>query len=622
VNSEAPRGKASGLQPGEALRILTRLTEGTPLDLRLVGRTLLHAAAVGVVAGLIGAAFFAGLEYGQHLLLERAVGLPVLRAVGESIVAGGAVSAFDPVVAIALPALGGLGSGLLSWRFAPETAGGGGDATIDAYHRGGVIRARVVPVKALASILALSSGGSGGREGPTMQIGAAIGAAVGRILPTSRAERRILVVAGVAAGISAVFRTPLGAALLATEMLYRDDFEAEALVPSILASVISYSVVIAFFGETTLFGRLPRFPFTPSHLPAYFLLALVIALAAIAFERSIRAVQRGLPAAGVPRWASPAIGGLLMGCVACALALAMEARYGAPARAFGVYGGGYGVLQVVISGEQWLGEGWWLVALLVAVALAKIAASALTIGSGGSAGDFAPSLVVGGLVGAAFAHAARSVFDDATIQPAAFALVGMGTFYGGLAHAPLSALVLVAELAGSYDLLVPMMLAIGVAYVALRRHSLYPAQPASRAEVALRSEPRAAVPAALSRTARELAFAAELPAFDERATLEEISKVAASAERQVVVAVKGRAGFTGLVELGMVAGIAAPERQWLRAHDALVRFTGVAGDMPFIDVARVLERCGASQLPVMDGDAIVGWIGDRELRRAIAAEVR
>jgi CIC family chloride channel protein len=345
-----------------------------------------------------------------------------------------------------------------------------------------------------------------------MQIGAAIGAVAGRLLPASRAERRVLVVAGVAAGISAVFRTPLGAALLATEMLYRDDFEADALVPSILASVVAYSVVIALFGEATLFGALPRFPFTPAHLPLHALLAIAVAVAARAFVGSIRAVQRASRALRLPPWASPGVGGLLTGVVGAGVALWMAARHGQSATGFGVFGGGYGVLQAAMSSPDWLGHGGGAVALLVGVAMAKILASALTIGSGASAGDFAPSLVIGGLVGAAFGLGAREVLGDPSIQPAAFALVGMGTFYGALAHVPLSALVLVAELAGSYDLLVPMMLSIAIAYVALRRHTLYPAQVASRfASAAHGASAGVDVVATLSRcTAAELLVPAEV----------------------------------------------------------------------------------------------------------------
>jgi len=120
------------------------------------------------------------------------------------------------------------------------------------------------------------------------------------------------------------------------------------------------------------------------------------------------------------------------------------------------------------------------VALFGGLCLAKLFASSLTIGTGGSAGDFAPALVIGGLFGGAFGRAVQLLSNDPRINPAAFALIAMGTFYGGLAHAPLSSLIIVCELAGSYDLLVPLMLAEGIAFIALRKRSLYHAQLPSR----------------------------------------------------------------------------------------------------------------------------------------------
>ena len=601
------------------LRALALVAQETPLELRLLGRALLHAAAVGVVAGLVGAAFFASLEVGQRLLLGVVAGFEPLRARGETFLGPAPERVLRPIALALLPALGALASGILTSWLAPEASGGGGDATIEAYHRGGVIRRRVIPVKWLAAVLALSAGGSGGREGPTMHIGAAIGAAVGRLLPTSRAERRVLLVAGIAAGMAAVFRTPLGAALLATEMLYRDDFEADALVPAIFASVVAYSIVIALFGESTLFGALPRFPFHPGHLGLYALLALVVSLAAVAFVRTLRFVQRLSAALPVAPWARPAIGGLAMGLVGTAVVLWLRSAHGA-ASGFGVFGGGYGALQVAMTGAAWMPDGGRAVLFLAAVAVAKLLATALTVGSGAAAGDFAPSLAIGGLVGAAFGHAVGALLGDPTIHPAAFALVGMGTFYGGLANAPLSSLVLVAELAGSYDLLVPMMLSIGIAYVALRRTSLYPAQLASRAASPAHRGADASLPDQLAtRRIHALLVPPELPAIDERAPLSELARAAADAREQRVVALAGPSGFTGLVELSTVQETPADERHWMRALDARVPFASVGEDASWAEVARVLERCGLSQVPVLRGAALVGWIGDRELRRAVLA---
>jgi CIC family chloride channel protein len=453
------------------------LREATPVDLRIVGRTLLHAAAVGAAAGLIGAAFFAGLEVLQRLGLEDLGGYRALRAHGETFMAEPtSPHIFRPWLLVLIPAVGALAGGIVS-QLAPETRGGGGDAMITAFHRqDGVIRKRVTWVKLVASLLTLGSGGSGGREGPTMQIGGALGSTVGLLLRVSPRERRILMVSGVAAGIAAVFRTPLGAALLAVEVLYRDDFESDALVPAVLASVTAYSVVISIFGESTLFAHPNRFPFILGHLWLYGLLALAVALLANLFLAALRGVQVITARVDLPEWAKPGMGGLALGLFCVPIIMFVGWRVGQPGQGVGLLGGGYGAVQIAISGATWLPGGWQGAALLLFLCLAKICAASLTIGSGGSAGDFAPAMVIGGLFGGAFGRAAQLISGDPRVDPGAFALVAMGTFYGGVSHTPLSSLVLVCELAGSYDLLVPLMLAEGIAFVALRKRSLYHAQ--------------------------------------------------------------------------------------------------------------------------------------------------
>lgn len=447
-----------------------------PLELQIVGRTLLHAALVGLGAGLLGCVFFAGVEYVQSLVLEHLAGYELLRARGEHVGVPGGGGPVRLWLLVLIPAVGALLGGWIA-RYAKECRGGGGDAAIEAFHHGnGVVRRRVLWVKPLASIATLGSGGSGGREGPTMLLGAALGSTVGRYLKVSARERRVLMVAGIAAGISAVFRTPLGAALIAIEMLYRDDFESEALIPGVLASVIAYSVSITVFGQSTLFGYLAPYTFRPEHIPLYILLAIGIALAGSIFVATLRLAQRVARRLPLAEWARPAIGGLALGLFVVVLIHYVGPLVGRPDQDTGTLGGGYGAVQAAISGADWLPGGWTGVQILVLLAAAKIVATGLTVGFGGSAGDFAPSIVIGGLLGGAFGLAAQLVLDDPTIQPGAFALVGMGAFYGGISHTPLAALVLVCEMAGSYDLLVPLMLAEGVAFVALRRVALYTAQ--------------------------------------------------------------------------------------------------------------------------------------------------
>ena len=291
------------LRPVRSLLALVAPRE-QPLELQIVGRTLFHAALVGLGAGLIACAFFAGAELLQNLLLERIAGYELLRANGERVWGPASDPAFGIWLIALIPAIGALVGGLVT-RLAPECRGGGGDATIEAFHHDdGVVRRRVLWVKTIASIATLGSGGSGGREGPTMQIGGALGSTVGRYVKVSARERRVLMVAGVAAGISAVFRAPLGAALIAIEMLYRDDFESEALIPAVLASVVAYSVAISVFGESTLFGHLEPFTFRPSHIPLYIALAMFISNAEARQDASNALVVIAAPDA--PRWIADA----------------------------------------------------------------------------------------------------------------------------------------------------------------------------------------------------------------------------------------------------------------------------------------------------------------------------
>src|ERR1019366_316459 len=451
------------------LLALKRLLGATPrpIEFQILGRVLLHAALVGAAAGLLGSLFFAGVEAVQRIGLESLTGYVPLRAAGEGILGERSRPAvFRPWLLLFFPAAGALLAGAISTWLAPETLGGGSDAIIDAFHQHrGLVRKRVSVTKAVVSILTLGSGGSGGREGPTMQMGGAIGSLVGQVLRVTDRERRILLVAGTAAGMAAVFRTPLGAALLAVEILHRDDFETDALIPAVLASVVSYSTFIAFFGERTLFAHAQTYPFVPEHLPLYAILAVVVSIVASAFLASMRSVQKITAGLRVPGWCKPGLGGLGLGLVGPPVIVLIGPRLGQPGQGLGILGGGYGAAQLAIAGAEWFPLGWRGAELLALLGAVKIVATCFTVGTGGSAGDFGPSLVLGGLFGGAFGRAAQLLLHDPRIDPGAFALVGMGTFYGGLAHVPIASLVMTSELAGSYDLLVPLMFAEGIAFV-------------------------------------------------------------------------------------------------------------------------------------------------------------
>ena len=455
-------------------------SERAPLELQLLGRTVWHAALVGAAAGLVGALLLRRARVHAEVVLEEAAGYVVLRASGETFAAGAeAHHVFRPWLLLFIPAVGALLGGLVS-RFAPETRGGGGDEMIRAFHHaGGVVRRRVLWVKMAASIFTLGSGGSGGREGPTMQIGAAIGSTLGRWLGVSTRERRVLMVAGVAAGMSAVFRTPLGAALLAVEVLYRDDFESDALIPAVLASVIAYSIVISMYGESTLFARAPHYPFIAAHLPLYALVAIAVALLRrrplpVLLHRVEHLAQR-LP---VPAWLRPAVGGLALGIVA------MPTHHCSSARASAFPGKGSASSAAGTARRRWPSSaargcraGWSGVELLLILCAAKMLASGAHHRLG-RLGRRLRAVAGAGRACSAAPSAARRSWS-CTIR----ASIPAPSRSSAWAHSTaasrtcrLASLVFVSELAGSYDLLVPLMLAEGIAFVALRNRSLYRAQ--------------------------------------------------------------------------------------------------------------------------------------------------
>lgn len=602
-------------------------TDTSPLDLRLLGRTLIHAVFVGIVAGLMSVLFFGGLEIVEELLLSKLAGYERIRAAGESMTSifGGEGSPghpgkFRPWLLVILPGLGALAGGLLTAHLAPEAQGGGGDAMIHAFHhQAGAIRRRVAWVKGAASILTLGSGGSGGREGPTMLIGASLGSMVASVLRVGARERRLLMIAGVAAGMSAIFRTPLGAALLATEVLYRDDFEADALIPALLASVTSYSVFISFFGEATLFAHAPRYPFIPGHLPLYGLLAVLIAALAATFVAVMHGVKGATAKLRLPLWLKPGIGGLLLGVLVTPVLMIVGNKLGSPGQGLGLLGGGYGAAQAAITGAPWLPEGHRGVEVLLVLCVAKLVATSLTVGTGGSAGDFAPSLVMGGLFGGAFGRAAQLLTGDGRIDPGAFALVGMGTFYGGIAHVPVSSLVMVCELAGSYDLLVPLMLAEAIAFVVLRRRTLYGAQlPTKRESPAHRTHLFDVLGSLLVRDVMIVgrpwvSFAPATPA-------REMVKRIGETTWQDVFPVLGPSGsLEGVITSESLRVLATePELETMAvAADAMQAPVIVRATDPLRTATEVMVENALRELPVSDETgSIIGFVGESDIGKA------
>jgi CIC family chloride channel protein len=275
---------------------------------------------------------------------------------------------------------GALVSALSVVRFAPEAEGHGTDAAIAAVHNGPTsIRARVSLVKIAASAITIGAGGSGGREGPTAQISAAFGSLLARRLRLSPADARIAVTVGIGSGIGAIFRAPLGGAVLGAELPYRDDVETDALIPSVVASIVAFAIFGAFEGYDPIFGFLSGYRFHHALQLLYFaFIGVTAGVMGRLYARCFYGLSGLFSRLHSPRVLKPALGGLLTGLIAIALP--------------GVVGTGYGWVQKSM-GHSLVSLPLWTV---LALPFAKILATWLSIGSGGSGGIFGPGMVIGG----------------------------------------------------------------------------------------------------------------------------------------------------------------------------------------------------------------------------------
>jgi CIC family chloride channel protein len=448
------------------------------LRIRGQARLLGFAGVVGIVAGVGAVAFYLATRVAEHYALGVWAGYYAQpHPGGETPLAWLPVveHSLYPWLLVLIPTLGGLLSGLLVFTLAPEAEGHGTDAVIEAYHhRQGQIRPRVPLVKIVASALTIGSGGSGGREGPIAQIGAGFGSLLSNLLGLRPADRRVLMAAGMGAGIAAVFRAPLAGTMFASEVLYRSpQFEPEVIIPAGIASVVSYCIFGAYTGWEPLFTiPTPDVGFrNPWELGPYLLLALSMAFLAYLYTHSFYGTKRIFDRLPIRPHFRPALGAFLTGLVAVGLYF----LFGRQQKVLAVLAFGYSAIQDAMTKDITVS-----VLLLLAIALGKILTTSLTIGSGGSGGVFGPSMVIGGCGGGALGLALHDLWPSVVPHPASFVIVGMAGFFAAAAKTPFSTLIIVSEMTGGYSLLLPSLWVCTLAFILSDEQSIYSSQVESR----------------------------------------------------------------------------------------------------------------------------------------------
>ena len=403
-------------------------------------RLLLDAVLLGVIGAIVALLFSSMVDLSQEFFLGKIAlyhppGLPNEGGLSQEVV-GPYGLALIPLVTT----IGGFLSGLLVYFLAPEARGHGTEAAIRAYHfLEGYIRARVPWVKMLASAITLGSGGSAGREGPASQIGAGIGSLYGTVFKRPSSERRLLLLMGMSGALSAIFRSPMGTAFFAVEVLYRQiEFETQALIYCIFSAGVAYLLSGFILGWAPLFQIPEDLSVTaPEEYLGFLVLGVLAGIIATIAPLCFHYTQKAFDRLPFPLYLRAALGGFLLGLMGLALPQ--------------VLGIGYGWLQKAIYGEL-PGK------LMLVLCLAKILAFSLTIGSGGSGGDFAPSLFVGGMLGGFVAH----LFNQ---PPAPYVVIGMASVFGAAARAPMANIFIVLEITGAFALMPATALSVMLAYV-------------------------------------------------------------------------------------------------------------------------------------------------------------
>jgi len=409
------------------------------------------AGLVGILGGL-GALMFSWT-------LDTLI--PMFDSLGEALP--------DPRLIALIPALGGLLVGVIRYHWTPEAFSSpcATDAMIDIIHEDeGRSRFRVPFATIVTASITLASGGSAGRECPTALIGTGFGSITTTIIEKLQLDKRLrftftqedvrtLAVCGAAAGIGAVFRAPIGAALFATSVLYIYGMEYDLMLPAMISSLTSYLIFSVFYGFEALFSAPFIWAFNFFDLAVVLFIGVAASVVGILYLKVFYGVFNRFRALEIPDWVKPAIGGLLMGVLVLFVPR--------------VWGMGYETIQDAIDYKIAL-------PLLLVLVVAKIFASSLSIGSGGAGGVIAPSLFIGATLGSVIGLGATQLFPEASAHPTLYVIAGMGALYASVGKVPLSTAILLCETTRNFTMIVPLVIANTAGFLASGSHTIYESQ--------------------------------------------------------------------------------------------------------------------------------------------------
>ena len=583
------------------------------LNRSYLGKWALIGVLIGLVAGFGATVFYFSIQLVSNTILGGITGFFPPNPAGEAVAPLSIAKPHFLLVPIST-AIGGLIAGLLVFAFAPEAEGHGTDAAIDAFHnKGGAIRRRVPVIKTIASAFTIGTGGSAGREGPTAQIAAGFGSIVAQLFGLSVRDRRIAVAAGIGAGIGSIFKSPFGGAILSAEILYSGgDIEAEALIPAFIATPVGYVIFASFTGFAPIFGSSIHYNFTnPENLIFYGILGVLCAGAGRLYTMTFYSVRQFFDHLRLPKYVRPMIGAVLAGVIGIFFPE--------------VLGLGYGFLQFVINGDfASISTNYValpVVAVLLLLVFLKILATSVTVGSGGSGGVFAPSLAIGGFLGA-FLWLVVNYFDPKAIPiPAPLVIVGMMALFAGVGRVPIAVILMVSEMTGSLSLVAPSMVAVVISYLLTgSKHTIYQSQvktkadsPAHRGEYNVPLMTKLFVGDAMNRQVQSLTEEDSVDSANQIMITRSFKGIPIVSQGKVV----------GMVTLSDAIRIPKEKAATTKIKDIMTRNVISIGPWEtLLDALRKMTSHGVGRLPVIDDHGLlVGIITRTDLFKAYDTQV-
>ena len=547
---------------------------------------IVTASLVGALAGLAAVAFDVAVRVTVQFLRDVPLLLgPVLGTVST----------------VLTPALGGLLVAPIVARWSPDVRGSGIPAVMYAVSNlGGKVPRRLAFWRPLASILSIGSGASLGTEGPVVQLSASVSSILAQALRLNDERRRTLVAVAAAGGIAATFNTPIAGVLFAVEVIL-GEFQARFFSSIVIGAVTATAVSRSILGDVPAFAVPDYGLASPAELPLYLVLGLAAAVASVLFTRTFVGSENVFNRLRLPPMLRPAVGGLIVGLLALAVPQ--------------VLGRGYETIELLLQG------GAASTGMLLIWLAAKLLASGASFGSWGAGGIFAPVLFIGSAVGAAFGQGMQELWPGLGIAPGAFALVGMAAVLSGVTAAPMSSIVMVFELSGSYDLILPLLLAAVISTLVsdvFRQESIYHVMLSRRGQTLFRLRE-----IDLLQTVRVREVMDEVPQLFAEQTLADLAERAMSSHHHGFL-VSPRAAPGKVFGIVTLSDLERARTRGLVGTTPLsaIATRDVATARPDETAGEVLERMariGIGRMPVVDPakpDVAIGFVRQSDLARA------